>query len=168
MSDPVNSDSQDSAPAPTPAPTPQPAKGSDELPEWARKQIASANQEAANYRVQLRSAQDQLATVQEQVSSLTTEKTQVDSSLTSVQADFDKLATAVQVLLPDNPKVFTFAKTLQGSTESELAAHALELKAMFNVAPSAAVDRSQGQGSGSTESSPGDVFAALLKNSLTR
>jgi chromosome segregation ATPase len=167
MSDPVITDSP-AAPAPTPAPTPPPVKVSDELPEWARKQISDANQEAANYRVQLKTAKDLLASVQEQVSSLTTEKTQVDSSLNSVQADFDKLATAVQVLLPDNPKVFTFAKTLQGSTEAELTAHAAELKTMFNVASSAAVDRSQGQGAGSVESSPGDVFAALLKSNLTR
>lgn len=166
MSDPVISEAP-AAPAPTPAPTPQAPKPSDELPEWARKQISDANQEAANNRVKLRNAESLLASVQEQVSTLTTEKTQAASSLNSVQADFDKLATAVQVLLPDNPKVFTFAKTLQGSTEAELTAHAAELKSMFNVASSAAVDRSQGQGA-QGPASPADEFAALLKQNLTR
>ena len=35
------------------------SKGSDELPEWARKQITKANNEAASYRTQLREVQDQ-------------------------------------------------------------------------------------------------------------
>lgn len=34
-------------------------RGGDELPEWARKQISKANNEAASYRVQLREVQDQ-------------------------------------------------------------------------------------------------------------
>jgi len=167
MSETVIPATQEQATTPTPAPTPQPPKASDELPEWARKQISDANQEAANYRVQLKTAKELLTTAQEQVSSLTSEKTQVATSLTSVQTDFDKLVTAVQTLVPEKP-VFVFAKTLQGSNTEELTAHAAELKDMLGVSSSAAVDRSQGQGSAAPSSDPGSQFASFLQSQLSR
>lgn len=146
-------------------------KSNDEIPEWARKQISDANQEAAKKRVQLKEAQDANRTLQEQIATLTSEKDSLASSSTTVQADFDKLVTAVQALLPDkHTQIFTFAKTLQGSTEEELASHAAELNQMFGISsgPSPAVDRSQGLGTGAPASDPASLLAAHIKQSLTR
>lgn len=170
------SDSVDNpTPTPTPAPpaAPEPAqsepKAADEIPDWGRKQIADANGEAAKYRVQLREAQTALSSANEKIASLTADHATVSSSLTERQGEFDKLATAVQTLYPDS-KVFAFAKTLQGSNDEELANHAAELNEMFGISsgPVAAVDRSQGHGSGTPASDPASEFAALLQANLTR
>lgn len=143
----------------------------DELPKWARDKITSANQDAANRRVQLRAAEQTIESLQEQVASLTSERDDLAGSATTVQTDFDKLVTAVQTLLPEKQsQVFTFAKTLQGSTGEELANHAAELNQMFGISasPSPAVDRSQGLGSGAPASDPGSEFARLLQTQLSR
>lgn len=157
---------------PNPAPKPQaPEQKSDELPEWARKQISDANQEAAQRRVALREAQEANRTLQEQLAELTSEKADFESRSSAVQADFDKLVTAVQTLLPEkHTQVFTFAKTLQGSTEEELANHAAELNQMFGISasPSPAVDRSQGLGAGAPASDPASQFAAFLTSTLNK
>lgn len=166
-----NTETQTDTTPPAPAPKPEPkADNGNDLPDWARTQISKANQEAANYRVQLREAERQRQALEEQVSTLTTEKTSASTSLTTVQGDFDRLVTAVQALFPEKTEVFTFAKTLQGDTEEELATHAAELKQMFGLSsqPSPAVDRSQGLGNGSSTSTPADEFAALLQSNLKR
>lgn len=155
---------------PTPAPKPAaPAPKNDDLPDWAREQITKANQEAANNRVKLRQVESERDALAEKVTTLSSEKTQIAGSFTERQGDFDKLVTAVQTLFPDKPQVFSFAKTLQGSNEEELAAHAAELKEMFGLSssPSPATDRSQGHG-GEASREPHSEFAALLNSQLTR
>ncbi|SLG48311.1 hypothetical protein [Mycobacteroides abscessus] len=171
MSETVTESPEATAPE-APKPTPPAAKTSkeDDLPDWARQQISSANQEAANYRVQLREANNALQSAQEQVASLTAEKTQAVNASASIQTDFDKLVTAVKALAPeDEKKFFAFAKTLQGGSEDELTAHAVELKSIFGSAlgSSPAYDPSQGRGA-ATSASPADAFAALLNSQLTR
>lgn len=156
---------------PTPAATPAqvpPAK-SDDLPEWARQQISKANGEAAQYRVQLREAETARASLEEQLATLTTEKTQAVDSHTTVQTDFDKLVTAIQAEVPIE-HVFSFAKTLQGSTAEELTAHAVELKNMFGNpgGTSPAVDRSQGLGGDKVNTDPASVLGSLIASQLTR
>lgn len=150
-----------------PAPKPAPPK-SNELPDWAREQISSANAEAANFRVQLREEQKTRKSLEEQVAALTTEKASAASSQSEVQLDFDKLVTAIKAEVPHD-HIFSFAKTLQGSNEEELSAHAAELKSMFGLSnsPQAAVDRSQGHGNPSN-STPAAEFAKLLQANLTR
>lgn len=143
---------------------------SDELPDWARKQISDANQEAAKFRVQAREAQTALAAANDKIVTLSTEKTTAESSHVGIQGDFDKLVAAVKTLFPEetNTQVFTFAKTLQGSTGEELSAHALELSSMFGIAtgPQAATDRSQGHGAGTGSAAPADQFASFVKTHL--
>lgn len=148
----------------------QPSESKNEIPDWARQQISKANQEAANYRVQLREATEARQKLEEQVSSLSTVKSELESQYSSKSTDFDKLATAVQTLFPDKPEVFTFAKTLQGANEDELRTHATELRSMFGIssAPSPAVDRSQGIGGQPSQSDPASEFAKLLNSSITR
>jgi hypothetical protein len=168
MSDPASTTSAE-ATSEQPKPQDSQSKKTDELPDWARQQISSANQEAAQFRVQLREAQQARQTLEEQVSTLKTEKSQAVSSYTSTQTDFDKLVTAVKTLVPDKP-VFAFAKTLQGGSEDELAAHATELQSMFGLTsgPSAAVDKSQGLGNGSPKHDPASEFASFLNSKLSR
>lgn len=166
------SDDVTPTPTPDPAPAPKPAAPApknDDLPDWARDQITKANQEAANNRVKLREVERERDSLAEKVSTLSSEKSGLESTYSERQGDFDKLVTAVQTLFPDKPQVFSFAKTLQGSNEEELSAHAAELKEMFGLsnAPSPATDRSQGHG-GEANREPHSEFAALLNSQLTR
>lgn len=161
---PVTPDNPTQAP---PAPKPAPPK-SNELPDWAREQISSANAEAANYRVQLREEQKTRKALEEQVATLTTEKASAVTGQSEVQLDFDKLVTAIKAEVPHD-HIFAFAKTLQGSNEDELSAHAAELKSMFGLSnsPQRAVDPSQGHGNPSN-SDPAAAFAKMLNTQLKR
>jgi hypothetical protein len=151
------------------APAAAEPKTQGELPDWARKQISDANQEAANYRVQLREAQTARQSLEEQVSALAVEKSSAVTASSSIQVDFDKLVTAIQAEVPLD-KVFSFAKTLQGSTAEDLASHAAELKEMFGLptAPERAVDRSQGLGAGEIDATPASAFSSFLNSQLSR
>ena len=152
------------------ASTPAPKSDANELPDWARQQISSANAEAASRRVELKAANDARTQLEEQVATLTAEKTEAVNSHTSLQSDFDKLATAVKALVPAPEKLFTFAVTLQGDNEEALSAHANSLIKTFgiNSGPSPAVDRSQGQGSGAPANDLGSQFEALMNSQLHR
>lgn len=168
MSD--NVETPDSTPEAAPAPKPAaPAPKSDDLPDWARDQITKANQEAATNRVKLRQVEQERDSLAEKLTTLSSEKTDVSTKYSSIQGDFDKLATAIQTLYPES-KIFAFAKTLQGGSEEELTAHAAELKEMFGLsnAPSPATDRSQGRGGEPSNSDPASLLAAFIKPSLTR
>lgn len=165
MSDDVTTETPE---APKPAP-PAPKTDSNEIPDWARKQISDANAEAAKRRVELQAEREARQKLEEQVQILSTKNSELSGTFSERQGDFDKLVTAVQTLFPDKPQVFSFAKTLQGSNEEELAAHAAELKEMFGLSnsPSPATDRSQGHG-GEASREPHSEFAALLNSQLTR
>lgn len=169
MSDEVDTPSTDTTAA---SEAPQNASQSQqELPDWARQQISQANQEAAARRVQLREAEKEAQALRDQLATVTSERDNLASSSSTVQTDFDKLATAVQSLLPDkHSQIFTFAKTLQGTTEEELANHAAELNQMFGISagPSPAVDRSQGLGTGAPAADPASLLAEFIKPNLTR
>lgn len=143
MSDTETTTETTESPTPTP-PAPKPGPKSNELPEWAREQISSANAEAANFRVQLREEQKIRKSLEEQVASLTAEKASAAKGKDEIQSDFDRLVTAIQAEVPHD-HIFAFAKTLQGSNAEELSAHAAELKSMFGIStgPQPAVDRSQ-------------------------
>ncbi|MDB2192100.1 hypothetical protein [Mycobacteroides abscessus] len=155
--------------APKPTPPVQKTSKEDDLPDWARQQISSANADAAKYRVQFREADTARQTLQEQVASLTAEKTQAVNASASIQTDFDKLVTAIQANVP-NEHVFAFAKTLQGNTAEELTAHAEALKSMFSLsqAASPAYDRSQGQSGDQLATDVGSAFGAFMNSQLTK
>lgn len=168
------SETTDAPETPTPSATPgqepqQAQQSSNELPDWAREKISKANNEAANYRVQLRESESARTALETKVADLTAQGTAASSALNERQGDFDRLVTAVQTLFPEKPEIFAFAKTLQGDSEEELKSHAVELKQMFGIStgPSPATDRSQGHGSPSN-SDPASEFAALLNQNLSR
>lgn len=167
MSEPTEGQIPDAAPAAPAAPAP--AKTDDALPDWARQKITSANNEAASFRVQLREEQAARKVLEEQVVTLNAASSTSSTALSSVQSDFDKLVTAIQAEVP-HQHVFAFAKTLQGANETELAAHAAELKTMFGATsgPAAAVDRFQGHGGGAPANDPATQFAEMLQSQLTR
>jgi hypothetical protein len=149
---------------------PKPAAPSNDLPDWAREQISSANSEAATFRVKLKEETKQRKALEDQIAALSTEKSSAASSLSSIQTDFDKLVTDIKAEVPHD-HIFSFAKTLQGSSEDELSAHAAELKSMFGISqgPSRAVDRSQGKGSAAEQKTdPAAEFARLLQAQLSR
>jgi chromosome segregation ATPase len=155
--------------APKPAAPAPKAQSQSELPEWAREQISKANEEAATYRVRLREEQKARKSLEDSIASLSSEKSEATSDFALVKADLDKLKTAIQAEIP-HENLFTFAKTLQGSTPDELSAHAAELKSMFGTkAPVRAVDRSQGKGSGpNDQQDPSSEFAKFIQASLQR
>lgn len=156
----------------TEAPKPSalaPREPSQDLPDWAREQISKANEEAATFRVRLRAEEKTRKSLEDSVASLSAEKSEATSDFALVKADLDKLKTAIQAEIPHD-SIFTFAKTLQGSTPDELSAHATELKSMFGAnAPVRAVDRSQGRGSGANDpQDPASEFAKFIQDSLQR
>lgn len=163
------SDNLDAAPEAPEAPKPQAPQAAPqpELPDWAREQISSANQEAAKFRVQLREAKDARKSLEDQIVTLTNEKAEVASSGSSIQFDFDRLVTAIKAEVP-HEHIFSFAKTLQGSSEDELSAHAAELKQMFGTPSNRAVDRSQGQGGAPAPLSAAEEFAQIVQSQLSR
>jgi hypothetical protein len=169
MSDTTDAPVVPEAPKPA-APAPAaPAAESNELPDWARKQISDANTEAANYRVQLKAEKQAAKELRDQMAEMANQHASSASTQASIQSDFDRLVTAIQAEVP-HEHIFSFAKTLQGSNEDELKTHATELKSMFGISsgPARAVDRSQGQGGSGVDNSPAAEFARLLQAQLTR
>lgn len=86
--------------------------------DWKAKQEASANREAAKYRVQLREAQTQLEERDKTISELQAEVASLKGVATSKTRD----AVAAAFSLPK-----ALADVLTGDTEEELRAHAEEL-----------------------------------------
>ncbi|EFV12949.1 hypothetical protein [Segniliparus rugosus] len=136
---------------------------------YSAKYVSDLRQEAANYRVQLRDAEASRRELEDQLAALASGKSQAEAASKAVQADFDRVVTAIQAGVPHD-HVFAFAKTLQGSNAEEFAAHAEELKSMFgfSAAPAAATDRSQGLSSGSTSADPASMFAAFVNSQLAK
>ncbi|QAX93179.1 scaffolding protein [Mycobacterium phage Beatrix] len=168
MTEPTDTPSTPEPVAPA-APAPAvPAPKSEDLPDWAREKLSKANTEAANYRVQLRTAETQLQEYAEKLAALEAQAAQAATSASERQNDFDRLVTAVQALTPDPTPLFTFANTLQGDSEEALKTHAESLKTLFGLknGPVAAVDRSQGLGTEAPSNDPAVAFTALMKNQL--
>ena len=112
-----------------PATAEQPS--ADELPEWARKAISTANAEAANYRTRLREAEQQLGnakTVEEfqsAVADVRTENQRLEHELLRERV-------ARRFELPDD-----LAARLKGATAEELEADAKTLQKYAAPAPAA-------------------------------
>lgn len=97
-----------------------------DLPEWGRKELSRARAEAANYRTQLREAQDALKTAK---SPEDFAKVQADLTERAEKAERAALVATVarKFNLPDD-----LAEVLQGSTAEELEAHAKKLQRYAN------------------------------------
>lgn len=137
-----------------------------ELPEWARNEIKTANSEAAKYRVRANNIEaettekltsqfnDQLKAVTEEKSAIATERDGYATKLLKVKV-------ALNADIPGG-SAFEFAELLQGSTEEELVEHANKLKSMFGTgARTPAVDHTQGF-SNSNSQNPAQDFMNLL------
>lgn len=92
----------------------------EQTPAWKAKQEASANREAANYRVKLRESEAEAAELRAKVAELT-EK--IDTLQGTVTAKTRETVAAAFSLPP------ALAAVLKGETEEELRAHAEELSA---------------------------------------
>lgn len=149
----------------------KPAENSNDLPDWARREVSTANAEAAKYRVKAQ-------TIEEEVRKELEQKFQADLKLVSDEksaalterdkaaANYEKLVVALDVKVPGESAV-EFSKLLQGSSAEEFKAHAETLKGMFGTGTKPrAVDPSQGLGGGNVDD-PANALQLLFKNNLS-
>lgn len=147
------------------------AENSNDLPDWARKEVSTANAEAAKYRVKAQ-------TIEETVRKELEQKFQADLKLVSDEksaalterdkatANYEKLVVALDVKVPGESAV-EFSKLLQGSSAEEFKTHAETLKGMFGTGTKPrAVDPSQGLGGGNVDD-PANALQLLFKNNLS-
>lgn len=121
---------------------------SGDLPEWAKAKVSSANNEAAKYRVELRSKTDELTAALNKVAELSAEIERLQSELTSEKSAGIRTKVAIEAGVPGE-RTADFAKLLQGDTEDELKAHASSLLEMFTLGGKPnkpATDPTQGKG----------------------
>jgi hypothetical protein len=100
----------------------------DELPEWARRKLTSANAEAANYRVRLREAEGRLdgaKTAQEYEQAVT----EIKARNAELEQQLSRERVARKYHLPDD-----LAARLRGATAQELEADAKSLQ-KYTVTP---------------------------------
>lgn len=146
--------------------TSEPAKTT----EWYEQELTKVRQEAANNRVKGKEKAD--ATRAEVTTEFEAKLAESNTAHEATKAELSaavlnntKLNTALAAVLGDEvtAKVLAFAKTVQGSTEDELKAHAEELKSLFGItgqpATTPATDPSQGLGG---EAPAGDDFGSWL------
>jgi len=129
----------------------------DDLPDWARKQLTKANNEAAKYRTRVTELNDKLKGLEDSSGKVEDLSKQVTD--TSAEADTAKLALlklqiALSVEGVEAKNASDFAELLQGSTEEDLKAHAEKVKKLFGASRSPAVDPSLGRG-GDVKPNPG-------------
>lgn len=151
----------DTAPVVTPETTPTPK---DEAPEWARKEIKDANDEAARRRVENRTLSEQLTTVTGQVQTLTEQKVSAEDRANTAEANYLKLNVALSAGVPGE-QAAEFASLLQGSTEQELKDHAEKIR-KFGGPQQGRLPFDPSQGLGGNDNAPltpEAEFAALLK-----
>lgn len=143
----------------------------DDAPEWARKAISEANNEAAKYRVKAQNAAEEAkaevtASFTDQIKSLSDEKSAVVAERDTASSNYNKLVAALEAGVPGDTAV-EFAALLQGASSDEYKAHAEKLKGMFGPGTKQkAVDHTAGF-NGNTDLKPEDAFAALFKSKLT-
>ena len=123
------------------------------IPEWARKKITEANNEAAKYRTEKNNIEAETtakltAAFDAQFKTLSDEKSAITAERDTSALNYNKLSVALAAGVPGETAV-KFAGLLQGSNEEELKAHAEELKTMFGTPTKvAAIDPSHGAGNG--------------------
>lgn len=136
-----------------------------DAPEWARNAISKANNEAADFRVKLRTKTEEHTAALAQLEALTGDKSAAEARAEAAEKELLRYQTAVEANVPGE-QVTQFAGLLQGNTADELKAHATQLLAMFGPQGKRvpATDKSQGQGGDSMPAlSEG---AAFLANAL--
>jgi len=142
------------------------------IPEWARKKITEANNEAAKYRTEKNNIEAETtarlkAEFDAQFKALSDEKSAILAERDTSALNYKKLNAALAAGVPGETAV-KFAGLLQGSSDEELATHAEELKSMFGTPTKiAAVDPSHGAGNGGgvTGMTTDAAWADLMKSS---
>ena len=152
--------------------TPAPGQTREELPEWARKQISDANQEAAKYRVQVREKDTALQAALEENATLKNTAGTDKTAKEAAELNLLRINVALKAGIPGE-NAAAFAARLQGSTEDEIKSDAEALMNAFGSdaftgAPHAATDPSQGRGSENNNAtrSPEVAMAAFLKDAF--
>jgi hypothetical protein len=146
-------------------------EGTAELPDWARKEVSTANAEAAKYRVKAQTVEAEVRAelekkFQEDLKLVSDEKSAALTERDKYAANYEKLVVALDVKVPGESAV-EFSKLLQGSNADEFKAHAETLKGMFGTGSKPrAVDPSQGLGGGNADD-PANALQQLFKNNLS-
>lgn len=149
----------------------KPAEETTELPDWARKEVSTANAEAAKYRVKAQTIEAEVRKELEQkfqtdLKLVSDEKSAALTERDKYAADYNKLVVALDVQVPGESAV-EFSKLLQGSTADEFKQHAETLKGMFGTGSKPrAVDPSQGLGGGNADN-PADALQQLFNKNLS-
>lgn len=138
----------------------------DDLPGWARDALSKANNEAANYRVQLRNKETEATTALNELAAMKDKLTAAETVGVNTQTEFTKLKVALAAGIPGD-KAVDFAALLKGATEEELKAHADTVKGLMGTPhKDAATDDSQGHGTDSPANTPEAAFAQMVKSQL--
>ncbi len=150
--------------------TTEPKQTEEVIPEWARKKITEANNEAAKYRTEKNNIEAETtarlkAEFDAQFKALSDEKSAILAERDTSALNYKKLNVALAAGVPGETAV-KFAGLLQGSNEDELKAHAEELKSMFGTpAKVPAIDHTHGaSGNGSVGNSTDEAWSALMKS----
>lgn len=149
----------------------KPAENSTELPDWARKEVSTANAEAAKYRVKAQNIEAEIRAelenkFQEDLRVVSDEKSAALTERDKYAANYEKLVVALDVKVPGESAV-EFSKLLQGSSAEEFKAHAETLKGMFGTGTKPrAVDPSQGL-SGGNATDPANALQQLFNKNLS-
>lgn len=148
----------------------KPVENQEVIPEWARKKITEANNEAAKYRTEKNNIEAETtakltAAFDAQFKALSEEKSAILAERDTNASNYQKLNVALAAGVPGETAV-KFAGLLQGSNEDELKAHAEELKNMFGTpAKVAAIDHTHGaSGNGSVGNSTDAAWSELMKS----
>lgn len=150
--------------------TTEPKQTEEVIPEWARKKITEANNEAAKYRTEKNNIEAETsaklkAEFDAQFKALSEEKSAILAERDTNASNYQKLNVALAAGVPGETAV-KFAGLLQGSNEDELKAHAEELKSMFGTpAKVPAIDHTHGAGgNGSVGNTTDEAWSALMKS----
>jgi len=122
-----------------------------DLPAWAQEVIRNTRQEAADYRVRLQNAKQEVTSVvkdefQAQLDELTKSKSDVTQQLSDSKLDHLKLQVALNEAKLGGEQAVEFADRLRGNTLDELKADATKALKVFGNVQQPATDPSQGHG----------------------
>lgn len=158
------------------AETPEADQSVDQLPEWARKQITEANQEAAKYRIKAKEVAEETkarleAEFAEQLKAVADEKSAITAERDAAVLQLEKLRAVLEAGVPGE-HAFTFADLIQGSAPEEIRENVQKLLTIAGSAgtrrSTAAVDRSAGMGSAASASDPAEAFGRALLGMLNK
>lgn len=146
--------------------SPEPTQNTNEIPEWARKELTDVRTEAATRRTQLRDVEQKLSEVTGQVQTLTNEKVAAEGRASAAELALLKFNVAIGAGVPGGD-IADFVDLLQGSNEDELKASAEKVLKFYKPsAPGAqypGYDPSAGRGGSPNANVPDTAEAQFLQ-----